>query len=92
MLLSNATRGKLDPWWTGPWVVLECHGPTTLRIQKDGKEQVVHVNRVRPFLEEDMNPLLSSTLNPPLFQNDFDDPFQNDDSHFTASFQEWSCY
>ena len=51
-----------------------------VRIQKDGKEQVVHVNRVRPFLEEDMNPLPSSTWNPPLFQNDFDDPFQNDDS------------
>ena len=61
MLLSNATRGKLDPRWTDPWVVLECNGPTTLQIQKDGKEQVVHVSRVRPFLEEDMNPLPLST-------------------------------
>ena len=26
VLLSNATRGKLDPQWTDPWVVLECHG------------------------------------------------------------------
>ena len=55
VLLSHATKGKLNPWWTGPWVVQKYHGPTTLRIKKDNKEQVVHINCVRPFLEEDVD-------------------------------------
>ena len=72
MLLSNATRGKLDPRWTGPWK--RYHGPTTLRIMKNNKEQVVHIIRVRPFLEEDdMDTMPSPKWSPPLFQNDVHD-------------------
>ena len=79
VLLSNATKGKLDPRWTGPCVVQKCHGPTTLGIKKDNKEQVVHINHVRPFLEEDMDTLPSPNWSPPLFQNDFhDEPLQHD--------------
>jgi len=33
ILLSNTMRGKLDPRWTGPWVVQNYHNPTTLRIK-----------------------------------------------------------
>ena len=80
VLLSNATKGKLDPQWTGPWIVQKYHGPTTLRIKKDNKEQVVHINRVRPFLEEDMDNVPSSNWSPPLFQNDsHDELLQHDD-------------
>ena len=68
-MLSNATKKKLDPQWTGPWVVQKYHGPTTLRIKKDNKEQVVHINRVRLFLEEDTDSFPSSNWSPPLFQS-----------------------
>jgi len=57
VLLSNATRGKLDPRWTGHWVVQNYHNPTKM-VQK---EQVVHINRVRPFLKEDTDISPSST-------------------------------
>ena len=41
------------------------------------KKQVVHVNRVRPLLEEDTDISYSSTWNPPLFQdNSHDEPSQ----------------
>jgi len=54
VLLNNPTKGKLDPRWTGPWVV-EQQDNTTVRIVKGGREQTVHVNRVRPLLERDEN-------------------------------------
>ena len=82
VLLSNATRGKLDPQWTGPWVVQKYHGSTTVRIKKGKREQVVHTNRIRPFLEEDVDTQQSSTWSAPLFQNDPPDahePAQQDD-------------
>ena len=82
VLLSNATRGKLDPRWTGPWVVQKYHGSTTVRIKKGKREQVVHTNRIRPFLKEDVDTQQSSTWSPPLFQNDSPDahePAQQDD-------------
>ena len=82
VLLSNATRGKLDPRWMGPWIVQKYHGSTTVRIKKGKREQVVHTNRIRPFLEEDVDTQQSSTWSPPLFQNDPPDahePAQQDD-------------
>ena len=33
VLLSNPTRGKLDPRWTGPWTITGLKGPTTTTIQ-----------------------------------------------------------
>ena len=27
VLLNNPTKGKLDPRWTGPWIVREWKGP-----------------------------------------------------------------
>ena len=51
-----------------------------LRIKKYNKEQVVHINRVRPFLEEEMDTFPSSNRSPPLFQNDsHDELLQHDD-------------
>lgn len=69
MLLSNATRGKLDPQWAGPWLVQSYHNPTTLRIKKGNREQVVHINHIRVFLEEDTDSSHSLAWNHPLFQN-----------------------
>ena len=80
VLLSNATKGKLDPRWTGPWVMQKHHGPTKLKIKKDNKEQMVHIHRVRPFLEEDVDTFPSSNWIPPLFQSDsHDEHLQHDD-------------
>ena len=52
VLLNNPTKGKLDPRWTGPWVV-QHQNNTTLRIKKGSRDQTVHVNRVRPLLERE---------------------------------------
>ena len=34
VLLNNPTKGKLDPRWTGPWVVQWYENSTTLRLKK----------------------------------------------------------
>ena len=57
VLVHNPTRGKLDPRWTGPWT------------QMGGKEQIVHINRVRPLLQEDTAAKRSQIWTPPLFQH-----------------------
>ena len=68
MLLNNPTKGKLDPRWTGPWVV-EQQDNTTVRIVKGGREQTVHVNRVRPLLERDEADSECESWSPPLFHD-----------------------
>ena len=67
VLLSNPTKGKLDPRWTGPWVVEQFDNSTTVRLKKENKEQVVHINWVRPLLEEDNENTRVANWNPPLF-------------------------
>ena len=70
VLLNNPTKGKLDPRWTGPWVVQQYENSTTLRLKKGEKEQVVHINRVRPLLEEDTENTEVAGWSPPLFHED----------------------
>ena len=74
VLLDNPTKGKLDPRWTGPWTVRELKGPLNVRIEMNGKERVVHVNRLRPLLRPDVRSKNSEgQWGPPLFQYYCDD-------------------
>ena len=79
VLLNNPTKGKLDPRWTGPWEVRELKGPLTVKIRMNNKEQIVHVNRVRPLLRPDptIAPEIPERWDPPLFHHhdeDFPEP------------------
>ena len=68
VLIDNPTRGKLDAHWTGPWIVIQ-QNTTTVKVRMGTKEQVVHINRVRPLLQEDTSGEESQTWTPPLFQH-----------------------
>ena len=69
VLVDNPTRGKLDAHWTGPWTVIQQDG-TSVRIRMGTKEQVVHVNRVRPLLQKDTSVSEEpGNWTPPLFQH-----------------------
>ena len=50
VLLDDPTKGKLDPCWTGPWLVEEIKEPSTVRIRMGNSTRVVHINRTRPLL------------------------------------------
>ena len=50
VLLDDPTKGKLDPRWTGPWVVEEFKEPSTVKIRIGTSTCVLHINRTRPFL------------------------------------------
>ena len=71
VLLNNPTKGKLDPRWTGPWVVQRYENLTTLKLKKGEKKQVVHINRVQPLLEENTENTEVAGWSPPLFHEDF---------------------
>ena len=69
VLLNNPTKGKLDPRWTGPWIVREWKGPPNVKIRMNNKERVIHVNRERPLLKPDLRVGCSEEQwSPPLFQ------------------------
>ena len=69
VLVDNPTHGKLDAHWTGPWTVIQQDG-TSVRIRMGTKEQVVHVNRVRPLLQKDTSVSEEpGNWTPPLFQH-----------------------
>ena len=68
VLLNNPTKGKLDPRWTGPWVV-QHQNNTTLRIKKGSRDQTVHVNWVRPLLEREEADVECADWSPPLFHH-----------------------
>ena len=52
-LLNSVTKGKLDPRWTGPYVVTEIKGPSTVLLRiSSTMVRAVHINCVRPFLTE----------------------------------------
>ena len=53
VLVDNPTCHKLDPKWAGPWIVQKVIDATSVRVKKDSREQVVHINRIRPLLQED---------------------------------------
>jgi len=41
LLLDNPTKGKLDPCRTGPWVVLQCNDPTSVRLKMGTRRQMI---------------------------------------------------
>ena len=73
VLLSNPCAGKLQPRWTGPWLVKETRGPSTVTLTMGDSERTVHINRIRLLLTEDTDstevkadwtPLCSITMRP----------------------------
>ena len=74
VLLDNPSAGKLDPRWSGPWIVKELRGPSSLLLLKGGSEKLVHMNRVRPLLtSKSEGPGVTSAWSPPMF-NHVNDP------------------
>ena len=72
VLLSNEVAGKLDPRWTGPWMVIEMKGPSTVILRMSTAECKVHISRVRPLLMKDtQNPVVEQDWSPPLFTYKF---------------------
>ena len=68
VLLSNEVAGKLDPRWTGPWIVVEMKGLSTVVLRMGSAERKVHINRVRPLLMKDtQSPVVEQDWTPPLF-------------------------
>ena len=50
VLLDDPSKGKLDPRWTGLWVVEEFKEPSTVKIRMGTSARMVHTNRTRPIL------------------------------------------
>lgn len=67
MLVSNPIRTKLGAQWTGPWIVLKTIKATSVKVKMGAREQVVHVNRIRPLLQESTSVAESHVWTPPLF-------------------------
>lgn len=68
--LSNPTKGKLDPRWTGPWTITGLKGPSTILLKIGTTERAVHINRVRPLLTEEACDLtVPGDWHPPLFHH-----------------------
>ena len=71
VLLNNTTRGKLDSWWTGPWVITGRKGPSTVLLKVGMTTRGVHINRVHPLLTEDnCDQTVLSSWAPPLFHQE----------------------
>ena len=54
VLLNNPTKGKLDPRWTGPWVVKQYDNSTTVRLTKTIKNRWCTSIRSAPSLKRTM--------------------------------------
>jgi hypothetical protein len=52
VLLKNEKAGKLDPLWTGPFVILEIDPNVILQISKT-KQMTTHVNRLKKYKSRD---------------------------------------
>jgi len=48
VLVTNPVRGKLDPQWTGPWIVVKQIDATSVKIKMGTREQIIHINWIRP--------------------------------------------
>ena len=71
VLLHNPVRGKLDPRWTGPWVIIGLRGLSTVLLKVGSSTRAVHINRVRPLLTGDVcDQTVSSDWTPPLFRHE----------------------
>ena len=78
VLVDNPTRGKLDAHWTGPWIIIR-QDATSVKVKMGTKEQVVHINRIRPLLQKDTLEEGPHNWTPPLFQNLESGEAQDDD-------------
>ena len=52
VLVDNPTRHKLDPKWTGPWIVQKVIDATSVRVKKDAREQVAHITEFVPCFKK----------------------------------------
>ena len=55
VLLNNPCANKLEPCWTGPWLIRETQEPLTVTLTKGDVERTVRINHVRPLLTEDLD-------------------------------------
>ena len=67
VLVTNPVRGKLDPQWTGPWIVVKQIDATSVKVKMGTREQVIHINQIRPLLQRDTTVGEPLTWTPPLF-------------------------
>ena len=67
ILLNNVTKGKLDPQWTGPYVVTELKGSLTVLLRISTMVRAVHINRVHPDRSEGSDRV--HELDSPLFHH-----------------------
>ena len=67
VLVNNPIHNKLEPYWTGPRIVQKIVDATSVRVKMETREQVVHINRIRPLLQEDSSAKEGHLWSPPLF-------------------------
>ena len=85
VLLNNPCASKLEPRWTGPWLIRETQGPLTVTLTKGDVERTVHINRVRPLLTEDLDSNgLKTDRTPPLFHHYEITESDSLDDHYSA--------
>ena len=85
VLLNNPCASKLEPRWTGPWLIREIQGPLTVTLTKGDVERTVHINRVRPLLAEDLDSNgLKTDWTPPLFHHYEITESDSPDDHYSA--------
>lgn len=53
--LSIPTAGKLEPCWEGEWTVKEVKSDVNVKIGKDRKLKVIHVNWLQPQVQPGPN-------------------------------------
>ena len=83
VLLNDPTKGKLDPRWTGPWLVEEIKEPSTVKIRMGNSTRVVHINRIRALLQGKVDDTpVDRAWNPPYFHHsDGSNSGQDSDTH-----------
>ena len=73
VLLENPSKGKLDPRWTGPWIVIALRGPSTVLLKMGITERAVHINHVCPLLTDEFKNQtepVAADWTPPLFNHE----------------------
>jgi len=87
VFVNNPTHQKLDAQWTGPWIVLKTIDATSVKVKMGTREQVVHINRIFPLLQEDTSTNESQRWTPPIFTHtepSGDDEVASDNSGVTT--------
>ena len=78
VLVSNPIRGKLNPRWTGPWIVQKQIDATSVKVKMGTRQQVIHMNQIRPLLLEDSSSSETPTWEPPWFTHENDEPSEEE--------------